>query len=150
MVMIVSTTGRVYCAVFLVFLFGLPLLFLGLAIGDQDYDTAWMLASIETFLVVTYVLNYLRCSSPAMTYWQGMCLISKHWLSCLVVLSLMVIFPLLFLVHFLSLPFSLVSLVAGRRWAQVPFLYLAYWTSRGEFDLRQAKALLPPPEASPV
>jgi hypothetical protein len=58
------------------------------------------------------------------------------------VLSLIVIFPLLFFIHFASFLCAVVSLVAGRAYAQVPFLYLAYWGSRGEFDLEKAKQLL--------
>jgi hypothetical protein len=130
----VPTTGRVYATVFCFFLFIWPVL-----LGDFGWTV--VLAGF-TIMVASYLFCYWRCSSAAITYWQGLCLISASLMSGCVNVSAIVIPTILAWVHWRCVVLSCIDLAAGRPYAALRFLRICHRRMPKAFDLEAAEALI--------
>ncbi len=94
----IPTNGRTYASVFVVFLFCWPLL---LYVNDKKHapDPTVTVCVLIAIMVAAYIFNYMRCSSPELSYWDGLCLIAGVWRSGCVQITAFAILPLLFIVH---------------------------------------------------
>ena len=133
----VPINGRVYAVVFLFLFFTWPLI--GLIDPYLATDGILIVVGLCVATVSSYVLTYVRCSSNVMSYWSGLCIVSGVWMTGIVNITLVIIFPLLFIFHSIAFLFALMSLIAGRKFAQRMLIQLSYVFSRCKlFDLSRA------------
>jgi hypothetical protein len=139
---VAPTTGRTYASVFVIGLVAWPLLIL----ADPVLPASgyYIVGLLTLASVLSYVLNHVQCSSPVLSYWNVLCLVGGAWRTGILNISILIILPLLFFIHWIAFLFSLASLVLGKSFAQRQCLRLCYWGSRHKFDLAEAFGLLGP------
>lgn len=135
------TTGRTYVIVFVIVLVCWPLFGL---ITDRKLPTSAFIevGVLIAIMVCSYLLNYFRCSSTVMSYWGGLCFVSGAWRTGCVNISIFIILPLLFILHFWCIVISLISLALGGNMAERAFLKACWRFSRHGFDYPKVEAEL--------
>jgi hypothetical protein len=130
---IVPTTGRVYAVVFCFFLFTWPVILL---------DAPRVALVTFLLMVASYIVNYWRCSSHALTYWQGLCTVAASLMGGCVNVTVFVELTVLTWIHWRSFALTLISFAAGRTYAQRRFLRLCHRACQKRFDLAAAESLI--------
>lgn len=129
----VRVSGRTYAAIFVFFLITWPLF---LYVNDKRHapDPTVAVCVLIALMIASYILNYVRCSSPTLSYWVGLCVVGGFWRSGCVNLNVVVIVPVLFAIHFWILLASLASFFTGKPSAEAAFLRICRRLAPGAFE----------------
>lgn len=120
----VPTNGRTYTTVFVIFLFFWPLFLFTSMIDNKRHPSnpTFAVCVLIALMIASYILNYVRCSSPQLSYWGGLCVVAGFWRSGCVQITALIILPLLFAIHFWMTIISVASFVSGKATAENAFL----------------------------
>jgi hypothetical protein len=131
-------SGVLICAMlFAVALFAWPLLVL-YGVDNPSLEDYTYVFALCTAMIGSYIFTFIRTSSSVLNYWEGSCYIVGSWMTGCLNVTFVIVLPILFIVHLISLALAIISIAAGRAFAQRTFVRLVHSFSRRRFDLKQA------------
>jgi len=132
-----------YAGSFLLFLVCFPPLIFAGAVAGADAsaassNTALFLSGIANLALLIFVWN--RCSAPELSFWDGLRIISGRNMSGCANITLIYIYPLLFVVYLIALFHSLLSIFQGGDYSRSKWIGLVIPSSRSAAALHPAAA----------
>lgn len=116
----ISPNGRIYAAAFVALLLFWPLFF-SIDLAGSRTPPINLIGEICALIAImggSYALNFARCSSSTLSYWDSLVLFSGLFRTGIMQLTLLILFPLLFVIHVGLVLISLASLVFGKTVAE--------------------------------
>lgn len=112
-----NTDGGLYVTIFFG---GLAASSVFLVVGGLAEGSAGWTAIPGTYIGVNILVDK-RCSAPGLSYYEGLSAMAGKFISGFVNLTILYIFFLLLLLHFIAAVISLIGLIHGKEWTEITF-----------------------------